>query len=306
MSLLQAHGKLLISAEYMVLYGSRALAVPLKKGQRLQTIRSEDRKLFAWNAYYEDDPWFSADFNPSTLGVVATTDQEKAGYLQTLLKACIQLDPAFQSELFDWDVETRLDFSPDWGLGSSATLTALVAEWADVNPLDLHFMVSEGSGFDVACAITDSAIIYSLLDDGPHYQPVLFNPPFADQLYFVWLGSKQPTAKHVEEMAGQLSPDPEKIGYFSNLTRGMLEAGELYDFRILMEEHESKVSELISLDRVSETRFPGLLGSVKSLGAWGGDFVMIATEQDPDALYNYLDNLGFTTRFRYKDLIYEG
>lgn len=306
MSLLQAHGKLLISAEYMVLYGSRALAVPLKKGQRLQTIRSEDRKLFAWNAYYEDDPWFSADFNPSTLGVVATTDQEKAGYLQRLLKACIQLDPAFQSELFDWDVETRLDFSPDWGLGSSATLTALVAEWADVNPLDLHFMVSEGSGFDVACAITDSAIIYSLLDDGPHYQPVLFNPPFADQLYFVWLGSKQPTAKHVEEMAGQLSPDPEKIGYFSNLTRGMLEAGELYDFRILMEEHESKVSELISLDRVSETRFPGLLGSVKSLGAWGGDFVMIATEQDPDALYNYLDNLGFTTRFRYKDLIYEG
>lgn len=306
MSLLQAHGKLLISAEYMVLYGSRALAVPLKKGQRLQTIRSEDRKLFAWNAYYEDDPWFSADFNPSTLGVVATTDQEKAGYLQTLLKACIQLDPAFQSELFDWDVETRLDFSPDWGLGSSATLTALVAEWADVNPLDLHFMVSEGSGFDVACAITDSAIIYSLLDDGPHYQPVLFNPPFADQLYFVWLGSKQQTANHVEEMAGQLSPDPEKIGYFSNLTRGMLEAGELYDFRILMEEHESKVSELISLDRVSETRFPGLLGSVKSLGAWGGDFVMIATEQDPDALYNYLDNLGFTTRFRYKDLIYEG
>jgi len=306
MSLLQAHGKLLISAEYMVLYGSRALAVPLKKGQRLQTIRSEDRKLFAWNAYYEDDPWFSADFNPSTLGVVATTDQEKAGYLQRLLKACIQLDPAFQSELFDWDVETRLDFSPDWGLGSSATLTALVAEWADVNPLDLHFMVSEGSGFDVACAITDSAIIYSLLDDGPHYQPVLFNPPFADQLYFVWLGSKQQTANHVEEMAGQLSPDPEKIGYFSNLTRGMLEAGELYDFRILMEEHESKVSELISLDRVSETRFPGLLGSVKSLGAWGGDFVMIATEQDPDALYNYLDNLGFTTRFRYKDLIYEG
>ena len=306
MSLMQAHGKLLISAEYMVLYGSRALAVPLKKGQRLQTIRSANRRVFSWNAYQDEDPWFSADFNPSTLSVVATTDQEKAAYLQTLLKACIELDPAFQSELFDWDVETRLDFSPEWGLGSSSTLTALLAEWADINPLDLHFMVSEGSGYDVACAITDSAIIYSLQDNEPHYQPVLFNPPFAEQLYFVWLGSKQPTADHLAEMAGQLSPDPEMVDYFSTLTRGMLEAVELSDFRILMEDHEAKLSELIRLPRVSETHFPGLLGSVKSLGAWGGDFVMIASEQDPAALFNYLDNMGFTCRFRYKDLVYEG
>jgi mevalonate kinase len=306
MSLLQAHGKLLISGEYMVMYGSQALAVPLKKGQRLQKIRSEDRTLFSWNAYRDDDPWFRACFNPSTLGVVTTTDQKKARYLQNMLKACIELDPSFQGELFDWDVETILDFSPEWGLGSSSSLTALVAEWADINPLDLHFMISEGSGYDVACAITDSAIIYSLLDDGPHYQPVHFNPPFADRLYFVWLGSKQETADHLAEMAGKLNPDLEMIETFSTLTRGMIEAGELYDFRILMEEHESKVSELIRRDRVSETRFPGLLGSVKSLGAWGGDFVMIASEQDTEALYNYLDNLGFTHRFRYKDLVYEG
>jgi mevalonate kinase len=306
MSILQAHGKLLISAEYMVLHGSQALAIPLKIGQRLQTIRSENHRLFSWNAYQEDDPWFSADFDPSTLGLVTTTDREKAAYLQTLLKACIEMDPAFQSKLFDWDVETNLDFSPDWGLGSSSTLTALLAEWADINPLDLHFIVSEGSGYDVACAITDSAIIYSLRDTGPHYQPVLFNPPFADQLYFVWLGSKQPTANHLTEITGNLDPDSETVDHFSSLTSGMLEAGELFDFRILMEEHEAKLSELIRRDRVSETRFPGLLGSVKSLGAWGGDFVMIASEQDPAALYNYLDNLGFTCRFRYKDLVYEG
>jgi hypothetical protein len=62
---------------------------------------------------------------------------------------------------------------------------------------------------------------------------------------------------------------------------------------------------LIKLERVSEARFPGLQGSVKSLGAWGGDFVMIASEQDPDALFNYLDHLGFGTRFRYKDLVYD-
>jgi mevalonate kinase len=304
MNLQKAHGKLLISAEYMVLHGSLALAVSLKKGQRLQKIKSKDRTLFSWKAYQEDDPWFSADFSPSTLDVVATTDRDKAAYLQMLIRACIELDPVFQRELFNWDVETRLDFSPDWGFGSSSTLTALMAEWADVNPLDLHFMISEGSGFDVACAIADSAIIYRLLDDGPHYQPVLFNPPFADQIYFVWLGSKQATAKHLVEMAGQINPGKEDIHDFSTLSRGMLEANELNEFRALMEEHETKLSELIRMERVSKTRFHGLQGSVKSLGAWGGDFVMIASEQETAALYNYLDKLGLTCRFKFKDLIY--
>ncbi len=85
----------------------------------------------------------------------------------------------------------------------------------------------------------------------------------------------------------------------------MTEATELSEFRQLMEEHEAKLSELIKLDRVSETRFPELPGSVKSLGAWGGDFVMIATESNSETLYNYLDKKGFKTIFRYNDLVYD-
>jgi mevalonate kinase len=302
---LHAHGKLLISAEYMVLHGSEALALPLKKGQSLQRIKSEHRTRFTWDAYHESYPWFSAQFNPSTLDIVETSDREKAEHLRMLIRACIALDPLFQKELFAWDVETRLDFSPAWGFGSSSTLTALMAEWAKVNPLDLHFMISEGSGYDVACAIADRSIVYSLQNDGPHYQSVPFNPPFSAQLYFVWLGSKQPTANHLREIADQISPDDKDIRMFSTLTRGMLKSLELSDFQLLMEEHEAKLSELIRLDRVSEARFPGLQGSVKSLGAWGGDFVMIASDQDPEALFSYLDKLGLRTRFQYKDLVYD-
>lgn len=304
MNLLQAPGKLLISAEYMVLHGSKALAMPLKTGQTLQRLRSVDPSFFSWNAYQEDDLWFSADFNPSTLAIVETTNQERARHLQRLLRATIELEPLFQKELFNWDVETRLDFSPSWGFGSSSTLTALMAQWAEVNPLDLHFLISEGSGYDVACAIVNRPIIYRLDDEGPHFHPVAFNPPFAEQLYFVWLGSKQPTAYHLTEMAGQINPGYEDIDHFTMLTQRMLEASELSEFRNLMDEHEEKLADLIKLKRVSESRFPGLHGSVKSLGAWGGDFVMIASEQESESLYNYLDHLGFTTRFRYNDLIY--
>lgn len=304
MKLLHARGKLLISSEYLVLHGSAALALPLKMGQTLHRIRSEDPTRFSWNAWQEDELWFSADFNPSTLAIVETTDHQRAVYLRKLLQASIDLAPRFQKELSRRDVITRLDFSPSWGFGSSSTLTALMARWARVDPLDLHFSISEGSGFDVACAMADSPIIYSLDDEGPRYKPVSFNPPFADQLYFVWLGSKQHTASHLATMAGRFNPDEQSIAHFSTLTMSMLEAGELPDFRALMEEHEALLSALLGQETVSLTRFPDLQGSVKSLGAWGGDFVMIASEQERADLYNYLDKLGFTTRFRYKELVY--
>ena len=305
MNELQARGKLLISAEYMVLHGSLALVLPLKKKQILKKIRSENRNSFTWSAYRETDLWFRAEFRPSTLELVTTSNAEMAERLRLLLRTCVELNPSFHRELLIWDVETRLDFSPEWGFGSSSTLTALMAEWAGVNALDLHFMISEGSGYDVACAVADRAIVYSLQDKEPRYEPVLFQPPFADQLYFVWLGSKQPTALHLREMAGRLNPGKELIRSFSMLTRGMLGSKELDDFRNYMEEHEAKLSELTGLERVSLTRFPGLQGSVKSLGAWGGDFVMIASDQQTDALYNYLDKLGFSCRFRFKELIHE-
>jgi len=191
MNILQARGKLLISAEYMVLHGSQALVLPLNKTQSLHKLKSGDRTRFSWNAYHGTNLWFRAEFRASNLEIVGTSDREKAEKLQLLLKACMELDPLFQRELHIWDVETRLDFSPEWGFGSSSTLTALLAEWAGINALDLHFMVSEGSGYDVACAVADHAIVYSLRGEVPHYEPVSFYPPAADQIHFVWLGSKQ-------------------------------------------------------------------------------------------------------------------
>jgi mevalonate kinase len=306
MNTLRAHGKLLVSAEYMVLHGSSALALPLKRGQILQPVRTEDPGRFSWKAGYGNRTWFRGDFHPDTLEILESTHRGKAAYLQRLLKACLDLNPSFATQLIRWDVETRLEFSPRWGFGSSSTLTSLLARWAGIDPMDLHFRISSGSGYDVACATAKGPILYTLGANGPQYTPVNFHPPFASQLHFIWLGSKKSTAGHLAALAGQLQPALEDIHYFSTLTRAMLAAGSLRDFRELMEEHELRLAELTGQERVAESRFPGLRGSVKSLGAWGGDFVMIATEQDPETLYNYLDKLGLDTRFRFKDLVYGG
>lgn len=304
MKAFRAHGKLLISAEYMVLHGSKALAVPLQPGQILRRIRSENRSVFSWKAHYGTEAWFSASYDPSSLGILNTSDQEKAESLRTLIQACIEMAPSFQQELFTWDVETDLEFSPHWGFGSSSTLTALLAEWAEVNPLDLHYMTSEGSGFDVACAIAEQPILYWLRNGDPHYQHVPFNPPFAEHLYFVWLGTKQNTREQLVQIAGHMDPGYEEILHFSSLSQQMIEATELSEFQKIMEEHEDRLSALIQKEKVSSIRFQDLPGSVKSLGAWGGDFVMIASDADHDTLYNYLNGRDLTTIFNYKDLVY--
>lgn len=306
MNKIQARGKLLISSEYMVLHGSSALVLPLKKTQSLRKTGSAGQNIFTWKAYYKTDLWFHAAYRPNTLDIVRASDPDKALRLQELLRACKELNPMFQQELVNSQVETDLDFSPEWGFGSSSTLTALLARWAGVNAMDLHFMTSEGSGFDVACAMADGPILYRLLEGEPHFEPVSFHPPFADRIYFVWLGSKQSTAKHLRDKTAFLDPGGEDIRAFSGLTRQMLEVRDIEGFLALLEEHEARLSGLTGQPRVSRVRFPGLQGSVKSLGAWGGDFVMIASLQDHEELYNYLDQLGFSVRFRYNELIHHG
>lgn len=300
----QAHGKLLLSAEYMVMHGATALAVPLKLGQTLEISHTENSRAFTWKAFQDSKIWFEAVFNPATLQVISTSNPEMALNLKNIIQACIEIMPSFQESLFRKDAVTNLDFSPEYGFGSSSTLVSLLAEWAEVNPLDIHFMVSEGSGYDVACALADGPITYKLRDALPQYQHVHFNPPFRDQLWFAWLGNKQATASHLRKVAGGINPGFEIKYKFSELTKAMIEASGLDEFRRIMEEHEEELSGILGMERIA-TSLPDLPGSVKSLGAWGGDFIMIATEFDRNTLETYLAKKGIHILYSYEDLVYE-
>ena len=44
-------------------------------------------------------------------------------------------------------------------------------------------------------------------------------------------------------------------------------------------------------------------GEMKSLGAWGGDFFMAATEWDNDKVIEYFRNKGLDVIFKYNDII---
>jgi hypothetical protein len=86
----------------------------------------------------------------------------------------------------------------------------------------------------------------------------------------------------------------------------MISAHDLETFQKCMMEHEEGLSEMLGIDSVNTHRFPDLPGAVKSLGAWGGDFVMIATETDKKDLSTYLYEKDIRIMYPFDELIYHG
>ena len=57
-----SHGKLLLTGEYVVLDGAKALAVPTNKGQYLTVKPIKERKL-SWRSFDENNHvWFEDEF----------------------------------------------------------------------------------------------------------------------------------------------------------------------------------------------------------------------------------------------------
>ena len=94
MSQFQAHGKFLLTGEYLVLKGALALALPLKLGQSLDvSLADTDTHRLHWIAQQPDKPWFSVIFDTNTLEPISTDDPAKAEKLASILKAVRQLKP---------------------------------------------------------------------------------------------------------------------------------------------------------------------------------------------------------------------
>ena len=315
-----SHGKFLLTSEYLVLKGALALALPLKLGQSMMAETCFD-KFLQWDAYKPDDAWFSVTLDPKTLELIDCDDQPKAEKLTQILKAVKQLNPtAFKDGLH---FETRLDFDPNWGLGSSSTLIANLAHWANVNPYELLKLTFGGSGYDIACATAEGPIYYQLSTSElalrqtqgpkvvepvetptPTAEPIGFNPPFADHLFFVYQGQKQSSSKEIKMFLEKTNPiDLQKdIESVSEISRAVLKCQTLDEFAMLMQCHERIIARCIGQEPVQK-RFPDFEGVLKSLGAWGGDFILATTEWDKSQVEAYFKKKGLMVVFGYKEMV---
>ena len=255
------------------------------------TTKQTRKSDLHWFAYDMDgNEWFKAQISLMDFSPVKTTDDEKALYLQKLLKGAVRLNSEFLSKWNGFDVKTYLEFPKDWGLGSSSTLIYLVAQWADVNPLLLHFQVSEGSGYDAASAGADLPITYQMIDDTINYTEIEFRPVFGEHLYFVSLNQKQSSPDAVKHYLKNTKGRKSLAKEQTEITQAILKCNSLNKFIDLIDRHEQLVSDHVGLERVKDKYFSDFDGGIKSLGAWGGDFVLVACKGGLTSMKTYFSN----------------
>jgi len=300
-----ANGKLLLTGEYFVLDGALALAVPTQLGQTI-TIReqTDEEKTFSWRSFDSDGScWFEGHFLKNELRVLHNTDTAVADRLAQILKATTDLNPKFITDHLNKisAIETKLEFPRRWGLGTSSTLIAMMARWAAVNPYELLSATFGGSGYDLACADADQALFYQL--PGPVVKPVSFAPDFSDQIYFVYLNQKQNSREGIQQYRKIKTQLSREIAEISILTNEMLNCQTQEEFARIMNEHEQLVSGTLKIECAKELYFSNFPGAVKSLGAWGGDFVMVTSNRSVDWVENYFVEKRMNVFKKYKNLI---
>ena len=297
---IRAHGKLLLTGEYAVLDGALALALPVHYGQALDVAPGEPG-LLHWTSRDETGQiWFEAAFALPGLTLLSATDEPTAQRLQQMLYACRRQNPRFLADTQGSRVHTRTDFPRAWGLGTSSTLIAALSHWAGADPYPVLFETLGGSGYDIACAFADGPLLYRLEGNTPHVEPAAFEPPFAEHLFFVFLGKKQNSRAGIRHFREHVQHDTSLIEAISELTRKCLVANTLTDFSTILQEHERLIGQALGLPRAQDLYFSDFPGAVKSLGAWGGDFVLAASNADD--IQGYFRKKGFEVCIPYGEM----
>jgi len=200
------------------------------------------------------------------------------------------------------EIKTTLEFNKDWGLGSSSTLVASFAQWLKIDPFELLQRTFGGSGYDVACALADGPITYSNLVNPPEIKSVQLDWSFKDQFVFAYLGNKQDSREGIQRYK-EFPAKQSILNQISALTHKVVQARDLTEFSALIDQHESIVAEQLQLDKVKDLYFSDFNGSIKSLGAWGGDFILASSEQPVDRTKNYFSSKGLTACLSWDELI---
>ncbi|MFK5878463.1 MAG: GYDIA family GHMP kinase [Flavobacteriaceae bacterium] len=303
-----SNGKLLLTSEYLVLDGAKALAIPTRFGQDLIVQKIKEPSLL-WESFDDkNNCWFQAEFRLPDLRIVnetfdASSDDSKesiAKTLQNILVTAKRLDPEFLISDGGFSVKTNLTFPRDWGLGTSSTLINNIAQWATIDAFELLQNSFGGSGYDIACAQNNYPIIYQLQDGKPKIEVVEFNPIFSKNLFFVHLNVKQDSKKGIQRYKEKKGGSTNDISIISEITNEFIICTDLGEFEKLIIEHEQIISKIIQNKPIKEIAFPDYFGAVKSLGAWGGDFVLVTGNQDTSA---YFKQKGFDTVISYKEMI---
>lgn len=300
------HGKLLLSGEYFVLDGAQALALPTTVGQSMKVkYRHSYQPTLNWKSVdHSGKVWFESDYEFWHFKPIRPTGDVTEQFVKDCLTAVRMQNPHFLRDDMDVFVETKIEFPLEWGLGSSSTFIYNVAQWAYVSPFELIKKTIGGSGYDIACAQAMGPISFQKYEGKPQWESAAFNPQFKHDLYFVYLGQKQNSAREVVKYQDmKIEGKSQIVNEISQLTKEMIHAHDLVTFNKIIKSHEDIVASALKYEKVKDLHFGDFWGEVKSLGAWGGDFALATSDRSPQETREYFESKGFTTVIPFTEIV---
>lgn len=295
-----SNGKLMLTGEYLVLAGAQSLALPLKYGQDLRAEQAPFEFL-QWKSYDRyGNTWFEGRYNPEKAAWESASDHGTADILQGMLLACVKMNSALQ--LGGWKMETRLEFDRQWGWGSSSTLINNLAQWARVDAFELSERTLGGSGYDIACAQSRQPILYRREKGKGVFRAVDWHPPFSRSIFFAFTGKKRDSRRATAQFDRNRDYTAE-IQRSDQLTAALMRTTRVEEFERLMLEHETLISEVLGQNTVQNEFFQDFPGAIKSLGAWGGDFIMAVSQEEEASVRNYFQSKELDPVFSFDEII---
>lgn len=296
-----SNGKLLLTGEYLVLDGALALALPTKFGQSL-IVEEFEANTIRWKSYDKDGSiWLEETIAFETIRNNIKPEENKIlSTLIDILHHAFLLNPNFLDTKNGYAVTTTLTFPRYWGLGTSSTLLNNIAVWLEIDAFTLLKNSFGGSGYDIACAKHQKPIVYQLENQVPKIMEVAFSPEFKNKLYFVYLNQKQNSRNAIANYYNKRGDIGQLLPVINAITEQILTCKDSKEFAKLMDKHETELSSILESTTIKENLFPDFWGSIKSLGAWGGDFILVISEEDPTS---YFHTKGYHTIVSYSDMI---
>ena len=293
-----SNGKLLITGEYVILDGALSLAIPSVFGQTLEIIEDESKHI-SWISKNPDGKiWFNCKICKNSLKAEKTSSNKTSDKLIQIIKTIRELTPNFLRNSGSI-ITTKLTFDKNWGLGSSSTLISNLSNLAKIDPYKLNDRIFNGSGYDISCAKLSSPLLFRMYKNKRQIEEVNFKPDFHKNIYFVYLNRKQNSLTEVKKYK-KLKASNSVITEVSEITKQILNCSSQKNFNNLIYSHEQIISKLISKKPIKDELFRDFGGEIKSLGAWGGDFIMASCDENP---IKYFKNKGYGTMFKYSDLL---
>lgn len=288
-----ASGKLLLFGEYLVLRGAQSMAFPLSSGQELQ-ITANPSGGIQWEAFEFSNQWLTIHFS-NDLKILETNDTEKARTAQKFLEL---ISAHSTVTIRDLHLRFNLDFHRHYGFGTSATLTSLLSQWSGVDPYCLMQQTFGGSGYDIAAATAAMPFIYS--QENKIEKEFRLVDAITSHLLFVYLGKKQISAGEVAAFKKKVTTK-DQLHEMNQIVEAASQCTSIIDWEKLMMQSEALMSSILHFPTVKAQVFPDYPYAVKSLGAWGGDFVM-ATFRDISEAKKYFQQKQKQPIFTFKEL----